>query len=71
MSMTFCLDCDRTIDLGHDPNVGQRVRCSTCETTFEVIQTNPLKLDWVYDGPTINLNLFERRWDHSDQPSWR
>jgi len=71
MSTTFCLDCDRVLDIGHNPEVGQRVNCPSCDTTFEVIHTNPLKLDWIYDGPTINLDFFERPPEHSNWPTWR
>ncbi|GAB4436846.1 MAG: hypothetical protein Kow0031_18630 [Anaerolineae bacterium] len=39
------------IDLGATPTAGQRVRCPNCEVVLEIINTDPLELDWVYDGP--------------------
>ena len=71
MSITFCLDCDRAIDLGHDPQVGQRAVCPHCETRLEVINLDPMEVDWVYDGPAVNLNIFERRQESSNWLNWR
>lgn len=62
MSTAFCLDCDCSFDLDHNFKVGQRVACPRCETKFEVVSLDPPELDWVYEGPTINLSLFDRAW---------
>lgn len=51
MTTAYCLDCERIIDLGNEPVSGQRVKCPSCEVVLEVINTNPLELDWIYDGP--------------------
>jgi hypothetical protein len=59
MTTTFCLDCDRVIDLGADIAIGQRVRCSNCEVDLEIINLEPLELDWVYDGPITRRPLDE------------
>ena len=71
MSTTFCLDCDRAIDLGYNPRVGQRVICPRCETKLEIINLDPLELDWVYDGPTVKLNIFDQGWDNSELSGWK
>lgn len=62
MSVAFCLDCDRQLDLEIDPQVGQRVKCQSCEVEFEIINLKPLELDWVYDGPATNWSLFDEGW---------
>lgn len=71
MSTAFCLDCDRLLDLGHNPKIEQRVTCPRCETKFEVVSLDPIELDWVYEGPTINLSVFDRVWDNSQFPGWK
>jgi hypothetical protein len=49
---TFCLECERKIDLGDHPQVGQRVKCEYCEVQLEIINLEPLELDWIYErGP--------------------
>ena len=54
---TFCLDCDREIDLGPDPQVEQRIRCPHCEVELEVINLEPLELDWIYERDSNNFKL--------------
>lgn len=49
---TFCLECERELDLGKQPWVGQRVKCEVCEVQLEIINIDPLELDWVYDRGT-------------------
>jgi hypothetical protein len=54
---TFCLDCERRIDLGPEPQVGQRVKCSYCEVELEVINLEPLELDWIYERDSNRLEF--------------
>ena len=61
MTTTFCLDCDRVIDLGAEIVIGRRVRCQNCEVILEIINLQPLELDWVYDGP-ITRSPFDDIW---------
>lgn len=51
MATAFCPDCDEEITLDRKPKIGQRVTCPNCEIALEVIETEPLELDWAYDGP--------------------
>ncbi len=60
MTTAFCLDCDRIIDLGATPAQGQRIRCPACEVVLEIINLEPLELDWVYDGPTTWSNVLNQ-----------
>jgi lysine biosynthesis protein LysW len=47
--MVFCPECNRPVDL-KDPKLGLLVTCQSCETELEVINLDPLALDWVYYG---------------------
>jgi lysine biosynthesis protein LysW len=38
------------INLAAEPRLGQVVTCQGCRQDFEVINLDPPKLDWVYDG---------------------
>lgn len=50
MSITsFCLECERELDLGNQPQVGQRVKCEYCEVQLEIINLEPPELDWIYE----------------------
>jgi lysine biosynthesis protein LysW len=46
---TFCLDCEHQIELGHDPQIGQRIKCPYCEVELEIINLDPPELDWIYE----------------------
>jgi hypothetical protein len=52
---TFCLECDHELDLGNQPQVGRRVKCDYCETQLEIINTEPLELDWIYERGSYPL----------------
>jgi uncharacterized paraquat-inducible protein A len=45
----YCPDCDGRITFNPRAFVGQRVTCPHCQTDLEVINVEPLELDWVYD----------------------
>jgi len=62
MSTTYCLDCDRPLDMEASLVAGQRVICSHCEVQLEVINVEPFELDWVYDGPAIDFRVFKGDW---------
>ncbi len=46
---TFCLECERELDLGRNPTVGQRICCPYCEVQLEIINLEPPELDWIYE----------------------
>ena len=62
-TIKFCLDCDREIDLGSNPKVEQRVTCPHCGVKLEIINIDPLELDWVYDGPVTDPREFDDWWN--------
>jgi len=52
-----CLDCAEPIVLESLPLLGQKILCAHCQAALEVINLEPLELDWAYNDPTINLGL--------------
>jgi lysine biosynthesis protein LysW len=44
-----CPDCGETIQLKKPVRMGQEVLCPHCDADLEVIETDPVELDWVYD----------------------
>ena len=45
----FCLDCERQIELDHNLQIGQRIKCPHCAVELEIINLEPLELDWIYE----------------------
>ena len=44
-----CPDCGARIQLQSPVQLGQEVTCPECAAELEVIQTNPVELDWIYE----------------------
>ncbi|MCB0194603.1 MAG: hypothetical protein KDJ65_21815 [Anaerolineae bacterium] len=62
MAVKLCLDCDREVETGLYPKIGQRIKCSYCGVTMEIIGVDPLEFDWVYDGPAVNVDWGNTWW---------
>lgn len=43
-----CLSCNKDIYIGNDPNLGKFITCKSCESVFEIINIDPLMIDWPY-----------------------
>jgi len=52
MSLATCPECGQAIDLT-GPSGGQRITCPHCQTRLEVLNSEPLELDWVYNEPQL------------------
>lgn len=52
MAVTLCLECHRELEL-QEPQLGQRINCPYCHTRLEVLNLEPLELDWVYNEPQL------------------
>jgi transcription initiation factor TFIIIB Brf1 subunit/transcription initiation factor TFIIB len=49
VAIGYCPDCGSEIDVGRKPRIGGRVTCSECGFVSEIIDTDPVELDWPYD----------------------
>ena len=49
MASGWCPDCDGRIIINPSPVVGKKLTCPHCGTEVEVVGTDPLELDWVYE----------------------
>ena len=44
-----CPDCGENITLRGPVRVGKEVTCPHCEAELEIVETEPVELDWAYD----------------------
>jgi lysine biosynthesis protein LysW len=58
--MGKCPSCGENIDLGDRLWVGQLFTCSSCEDELEIIQLNPIVLDWSYNPGDDYYNYDEK-----------
>ncbi len=49
MPFATCPECDERIRFVEMPDVGDLVRCRTCNARLEVVSINPIVLDWPFD----------------------
>ncbi len=49
MPFGVCPDCDEDVRIPPRPRIGQRVICQRCGAKLEVIEVDPIELDWAYD----------------------
>lgn len=49
MPYAACPGCDQNIYLRHNPKLGDIVYCDNCEADLEVVNLNPIELDWPWE----------------------
>ena len=59
MSHAYCPDCDGRISFNPTPKVGKRLTCPHCDAELEVIDLDPVELDWAYEES-------DEDWDDED-----
>ncbi|MFN2236380.1 MAG: hypothetical protein ACK2U1_19290 [Anaerolineales bacterium] len=57
-----CLACDEEVYVGKNPKIGNFVTCHHCDATFQIIDIEPVLIDWPYDED----DEFEDYEDYSD-----
>ena len=65
MATAFCLDCGYSVSLGSQPMEGQMITCPNCDASLEVINLDPLELDWAFLEPAVDKEEWdwEAEWD--------
>jgi lysine biosynthesis protein LysW len=51
MPFAPCPECDEDIRISGTPKLGKIVVCPQCGTRLEVVELDPLELDWAFDEP--------------------
>ncbi len=69
---TFCPSCDRPIHVTTSPRLNQRFLCRECRTELEVVDLNPLTLDWAFDfEDTADSPYSDYEDDYHDEDFYR
>jgi alpha-aminoadipate carrier protein LysW len=66
MITVSCIDCDKPIKLPFRPLLGDIISCSHCGAELEVIDVNPVELDWAYLEPDEDEDE-EWEWEEDDE----
>lgn len=49
-----CAECESRINFNKEPEIGMIVTCRECGEKMEVIDINPVELDWAYEDENYN-----------------
>ncbi|MGW8144615.1 MAG: hypothetical protein ACWGN2_09490 [Anaerolineales bacterium] len=60
MDTTKCPICEETIHLSKKIKFLERLTCPTCEALLEVVNTDPVELDWIYFDENQDSNGREK-----------
>lgn len=61
----YCPDCNSEIYFSKRPALGQTVTCKECSAHLEVVETNPIELDWTLEEEELD-DEFEYEYDDDD-----
>jgi lysine biosynthesis protein LysW len=65
MSTVLCPECDEKIRIPGRPVLGRRFVCHNCGVELELINADPVELDWVYNEPEADDT--DPDWDWEDE----
>ncbi len=49
MTFAACASCGAKVNVGKNPELGQRFTCPSCDDAMEVVWLDPIELDWPID----------------------
>ncbi len=62
----YCPDCDSEVYFSKRPSLGQVVVCRECNAHLEVVETDPIELEWALDVEEELEEEFEYEYDDND-----
>lgn len=57
-----CPDCGKTVTLRSPVRMGQEIVCPHCDAELEVIETDPVELDWIYEDDVTDEEEEDEDW---------
>ena len=55
-----CLSCSQDITVGRSPKVGNFLTCDSCDSQFQIIAVEPVRVDWSsYDEYSDDEDLYD------------
>lgn len=66
----LCPDCGERVPLTMPVRLGMRVTCPNCEAELEVVETEPIELDWVYEDDDYEYDDEFEYDEEEDEEDW-
>lgn len=67
MAIAICLGCDEDIRFPGRPRLGQAVTCHRCGARLEIVDVNPLELDWSSQSDDTDEDELENELGFEDE----
>ena len=67
MAIATCWGCDEDIRFPGRPRLGQTVTCYRCGARLEIVDANPLELDWSFQGDDTDEDELENALGFEDE----
>ncbi|MBN1933306.1 MAG: hypothetical protein JW934_01510 [Anaerolineae bacterium] len=64
----LCPDCGEKIPLSVPIHLGTQVTCPNCEAELEVVETEPVELDWIYEDDDYDYE--EEEEEEEEEEDW-
>jgi DNA-directed RNA polymerase subunit RPC12/RpoP len=71
-AMAPCPDCGRMVNVGSQPREGLQFTCPNCGARLEIINLEPLELDWAFSDFEPDWEPDEEVWEEEewDEEEW-
>jgi lysine biosynthesis protein LysW len=66
MALAVCPSCGDTMRLTERPHLGERVTCPACQEALEIVELNPVELDWAFDDDDDYYDDYEEEEEDYD-----
>jgi len=63
--VAYCPECDSKISI-KSPKLGKIIACRACDTKLEVVDLNPLELDWAFEDSDDMDGMDDLAFDDDD-----
>jgi lysine biosynthesis protein LysW len=69
LAKAICPSCGEWVKLSDNPKMGQKITCPECEADLEVIEVNPIELDWAFMEGKLDDEDWEddEDWDNAEE----
>lgn len=66
MAFAACASCGAKVNVGKNPELGQRFTCPSCDDVMEVVWLDPIELDWPIDDDEDYDEFEDEDYDEED-----
>ncbi|HOC20724.1 MAG: hypothetical protein GYA30_09965 [Chloroflexi bacterium] len=70
MASAVCPSCGETIKVTGQVKIGRYITCPICDEMLEIIDVNPIELDWAFYDDEDNEDDLDYEEQDEDEDDW-